>query len=88
MASGSGMSRGDRNRDARLGRARALVPAANAIAGIGLAGSKQMVVVTIHDSKLIARRTFRCRAWDLGGGTGLGRSAGHGQGLGWGDGGV
>jgi transposase len=25
-----------------------------------------MVVVTDHDSKVIARRTFRCRAWDLG----------------------
>jgi transposase len=25
-----------------------------------------MVVVTDHDSKVLARRTFRCRAWDLG----------------------
>jgi len=25
-----------------------------------------MVVVTDHDWKVIARRTFRCRAWDLG----------------------
>jgi hypothetical protein len=25
-----------------------------------------MVVVTDHDSKVIARRMFRCRAWDLG----------------------
>ena len=25
-----------------------------------------MVVVTDHDSKVPARRTFRCRAWDLG----------------------
>jgi transposase len=25
-----------------------------------------MVVVTDHDSRLLARRTFRCRAWDLG----------------------
>ncbi|HEY6277280.1 MAG TPA: hypothetical protein VIX86_13225 [Streptosporangiaceae bacterium] len=37
----------------------------NAIAGIDLADKKQMVVVTDHDSKVIARRTFRCRAWDL-----------------------
>jgi transposase len=57
---------GDRNRNARLERLRALVPAANAIAGIDLAGKKQMVVVTDHDSRVIARRTFRCRAWDLG----------------------
>jgi transposase len=66
MGNGSGVSRGDRNRNALLERLRALVPVTNAIAGIDLAGKKQMVVVTGHDSKVIARRTFRCRAWDLG----------------------
>jgi len=65
MGNGSGVSRGDRNRNARLERLRALVPVTNAIVGIDLAGSKQMVVVTDHDSKVIARRTFRCRAWIL-----------------------
>jgi hypothetical protein len=64
MGTGSGVSRGDRNRNARLERLRALVPVTNAIVGIDLAGGKQMVVVTGHDSKVIARRTFRCRAWD------------------------
>jgi transposase len=43
-----------------------LVPVTNAIVGIDLADKKQMVVVTDHDSKVLARRTFRCRAWDLG----------------------
>jgi transposase len=66
MGNGSGMSRGDRNRNARLARLRALVPVTNAIVGIDLADRKQMVVVTDHDSKVLARRTFRCRAWDLG----------------------
>src|SRR6266516_6784055 len=66
MGNGSGVSRGDRNRNARLERLRALVPLTNAIAGIDLAGKKQMVVVTDHDSRVIARRTYRCRAWDLG----------------------
>lgn len=42
------------------------MPVTNAIAGIDLADKKQMVVVTDHDSRVIARRTFRCRAWDLG----------------------
>jgi hypothetical protein len=59
MGNGSGVSRGDRNRNARLERLRALVPVSNAIVGIDLAGSKQMVVVTDHDSKVIARRAFR-----------------------------
>src|SRR6476469_693769 len=66
MANGSGVSRGDRNRNARLDRLRALVPTGNAIVGIDLADKKQMIVVTDHDSKVLARRTFRRRAWDLG----------------------
>jgi transposase len=66
VGNGSGVSRGDRNRNARLGRLRELVPAGNAIVGIDLADRKQMVVVCDHDSKVLARKTFRCRAWDLG----------------------
>jgi transposase len=66
VSNGSGVSRGDRNRNARLERLRVLVPVGNAIVGIDLADAKQMVVLTDHDSKVLARRTFRCRAWDLG----------------------
>jgi transposase len=66
MGNASGVSRGDRNRNARLARLRALVPIENAIVGIDLADEKQMVVVCDHDSRVLARRTFRCRAWDLG----------------------
>jgi transposase len=58
--------RGDRNRNARLARLRELVPVQNAIVGIDMADNKQMVVVCDHDSRVLARRTFRCRAWDLG----------------------
>jgi transposase len=66
MSNGNGVSRGDRNRNARLDRLRALVPVTNAIVGIDLADKKQMVVVCDHDSKVLARRTYRCRTWDLG----------------------
>ncbi|HSE07933.1 MAG TPA: IS110 family transposase [Nocardioidaceae bacterium] len=66
MTHGNGVSRGDRNRNARLARLRQFVPLTNAIVAIDLADKKQMVVVTDHDSKVLARRTFRCRAWDLG----------------------
>jgi transposase len=66
VGNGNGVSRGDRNRNARLDRLRVLVPVSNAIVGIDLADAKQMVVVTDHDSKVPARKTFRCRAWDLG----------------------
>ena len=44
MNNGSGVSRGDRNRNARLSRLRAAVPVTNAIVGIDLADRKQMVV--------------------------------------------
>jgi transposase len=40
MGNGNGVSRGDRNRNARLERLRVLVPVTNAIAGIDLAGKK------------------------------------------------
>ena len=66
MNHGNGVSRGDRNRNARLTKLRAAVPVSNAIVGVDLADRKQMVVVTDHDSKVLARRTFRCKAWDLG----------------------
>ncbi|EWM13715.1 IS110 family transposase [Kutzneria sp. 744] len=66
MSNRSGVSRGDRNRNTRLARLRAMVPVDNAIVGIDLADTKQMVVVADHDSKVLARKTFRCRAWDMG----------------------
>jgi transposase len=66
VGNASGVSRGDRKRNARLARLRALVPIENAIVGIDLADKRQMVVVCDHDSRVLARRTFQCRAWDLG----------------------
>jgi transposase len=61
------LSRGDRNRNARLARLRQLLPAGNAIVGIDLADDKQAAVVTDHDSRVIARRRVIARAWELGG---------------------
>ena len=66
MNNGSGVFRGDHNRNARLSRLRTAVPVTNAIVRIDLADRKQMLMVTDHDSKVLARRTFRCKAWDLG----------------------
>ncbi len=66
MSNRSGVSRGDRNRNARLARLREAVPLSNAIVGIDLADRKQMLVVCDHDSRVLARRTFRCKAWELG----------------------
>jgi hypothetical protein len=86
MGNGSGVSRGDRNRNARLERIRALVPVTNAIVGIDLAGTKQMVVVTDHDWQGDRAEDVpvpRLGSWL---GAGLGRGPGYGGGLGGGDG--
>src|SRR6266702_5520779 len=66
MSKGSGVSRGDKRRNARLAELRLLVPRENAIAGIDLAEDTQAVVVTDHESKVLARRSPRCKAWQLG----------------------
>ncbi|HEX9520940.1 MAG TPA: hypothetical protein VF940_32770 [Streptosporangiaceae bacterium] len=42
------------------------MPLHNSIAAIDLADSKQMVVVSDHESRALARRTIRRRAWELG----------------------
>src|ERR1022692_6419 len=66
MSDRSGLSRGDRNRNARLARLRKLLPSDHAIVGIDLADDKQAAVVTDHDSRVIARRRVSARAWELG----------------------
>jgi transposase len=66
MSDRSGLSRGDRNRNVRLARLRALLPADHAILGIDLADDKQAAVVTDHDSRVLARRRVSARAWELG----------------------
>ena len=67
MSDRTGLSRGDRNRNARLARLRQLLPPENAIVGIDLADKKQAAVVTDHDSRVLARRRVTARAWELGG---------------------
>lgn len=81
MSHGSGVSRGDRNRNARLSRLREAVPMTHAVVGIDLADRKQMLVVTDHDSKVLARRTFRCKAWELGAALDWAAGQAHGKGF-------
>lgn len=66
MVQGSGLSRGDKRRNGRLAHLRSLVPADNAILGIDLADTKQAVVVTDHDSRVLARGPVKAKAWELG----------------------
>lgn len=66
MPHGSGLSRGDKRRNERLARLRKLVPVENAILGIDLADDKQVMVITDHDSRVLARKRVRAKAWRLG----------------------
>jgi transposase len=69
VINGSGLSRGDRNRNARLARLARLwelVPLHHAIVGIDLADDTQAAVVTDHDSRVLARRRVSAWAWELG----------------------
>jgi transposase len=61
-----GLSRGDKRRNARLTRLREVLPREHAILALDLADDKQVFALTDHDSRVLARRTVRCRPWQLG----------------------
>lgn len=50
----NGMTRGDANRNARLGALRAVLPRDHAILGIDLAQSRQAAALVDHDSRVLA----------------------------------
>jgi transposase len=60
------LSRGDNRRNARLTRLRQVLPREHAILALDLADDKQVFALTDHDSRVLARRTVRCRPWQLG----------------------
>jgi transposase len=64
--SGSGMTRGDRRRNARRERLRELLPRDGAVIGIDLAEEKQALAVIDHDVRVLARKTVRVKAFRLG----------------------
>ena len=63
---GSGMTRGDRRRNARRERLRAMLPRGGAVVGIDLAEDKQAIAVVDHDVRVVARKTVRVKAFRLG----------------------
>jgi transposase len=65
MVHANRLSRGDVRRNARLDRLRRVVSADRAVLAVDLADDKQVLVLTDHDSKVLARRTVRCRPWAL-----------------------
>ena len=66
MGKGSGTTRGDRRRNARRERLRAMLPREGAVIGIDLGDEKQAIAVVDHDVRVVARRTVRVKAFRLG----------------------
>jgi transposase len=64
--SGNGTTRGDRKRNARRERLRAMLPRDGAVVGIDLAEEKQALAVIDHDVRVLARKTVRVPAFRLG----------------------
>lgn len=65
MSNGRRLSRGDNRRNARLARLREVLPREHAVLALDLADDKQVFALTDHDSRVLARRTVRCRPWQL-----------------------
>ena len=65
MSQVSRLSRGDKRRNDRLTRYRGIVRRDFAVVAIDLASKKQVVAVVDHDSRILARRTFRCAPTQL-----------------------
>jgi transposase len=63
---GNGMTRGDRRRNARRERLRAMLPRDGAVIGIDLGDQKQALAVADHDVRVLARKTVRVPAFRLG----------------------
>jgi transposase len=66
VGKGSGMTRGDRRRNARRERLRAILPRDGAVIGIDLAEDKQAIAMVDHDVRVRARKTGRVKAFRLG----------------------
>ena len=66
MSKGSGTTRGDRRRNARRERLRAVLPRDGAVIGIDLGEDKQALAVVDHDVRVLARKTVRVKAYQLG----------------------
>lgn len=59
------LSRGDRRRNERLSGLRAIVTRESAVLAFDLAADKQVCALVDPDSRVVARRTVRAKAWQL-----------------------
>ena len=67
MAQGSGLTRGDRNRNRRVDELRKVVRRDRAILAVDLGEDKQAAVLVNHDGQVLKRWTVKAKAHQLGG---------------------
>lgn len=59
------LSRGDRRRNEKLARLRAVITRESAVLAFDLAADKQVCALCDQDSQVLARRTVKAKAWQL-----------------------
>ena len=67
MAQGSGLTRGDRNRNRRIGALREVVARDRAVLAVDLGEDKQAGALVDHEGRVLARKTVKAKAHQLGG---------------------
>jgi transposase len=66
VAQGSGLTRGDRNQNDRIGALRAVVRRDRAVLAIDLGEDKQAAALVDHEGRVLARRMVKAKAYQLG----------------------
>ena len=66
MAQGSGLTRGDRNRNQRIAALRAVVRRDRAVLAIDLGEDKQVAALVDHEGRVLARKSVKAKAYQLG----------------------
>jgi len=67
VAQGSGLTRGDRNRNRKIGALREVVARDRAVLAVDLGEDKQAAVLIDHEGRALARKIVRAKAYQLGG---------------------
>lgn len=67
MAQGNGLTRGDRNRNRRIEALRQVVRRDRAVLAVDLGEDKQAAVLIDHEGRVLARKTVKAKAHELGG---------------------
>ena len=76
MAQGSGLTRGDRNRNRPDRGVAAVVRRDRAVLAVDLGEDKQVAVLVDHEGRVLARKTVKAKAHQLGEPAGVGGGEG------------